>query len=431
MLVNRALLEFVDRVTPANGAHPGARRGPERSPGPRRLLYCPHRSGSATPGATSRSPERCGERCDVQVDWLAQHPVTTFLADAGERVHPASALSRERVGAHRERVARARPARLPGDPPDGRDPGPNFSVVQDARRRRRLRPRGRRRGLGPGPLLAREPRAQARRIRLDDRLRRLAAHAGRRGARGAAHRRLQRRDDRARRAVPPGARPVDLRRRPRRHRAGRLRSGPAVRSARGPSSTTTSPATSPVSTRSPRPTGPRCGAGSASRATLPWSSSPSVGQASAAPCCARLSTPTRGCARRSTGCGCSSSPAHGSTSPRCRRTTASTSAASSPDLPPHLAACDAAIVQGGLTTTMELVATGRPFLYFPLGHHFEQQRHVRHRLDRHRAGRCMDYGDDRRRRHRRRAGRRAGVVAATTCRCPRTALRARRSCSPS
>jgi pimeloyl-ACP methyl ester carboxylesterase/predicted glycosyltransferase len=62
-----------------------------------------------------------------------------------------------------------------------------------------------------------------------------------------------------------------------------------------------------------------------------------------------------------------------------------------PDLPQHLAACDAAIVQGGLTTTMELVATGRPFLYFPLGNHFEQQRHVRHRLDRYRAGRCLDY----------------------------------------
>jgi UDP:flavonoid glycosyltransferase YjiC (YdhE family) len=62
-----------------------------------------------------------------------------------------------------------------------------------------------------------------------------------------------------------------------------------------------------------------------------------------------------------------------------------------PDLPEHLAACDAAIVQGGLTTTMELVATGRPFLYFPLGNHFEQQRHVRHRLERHRAGRYLDY----------------------------------------
>jgi hypothetical protein len=40
---------------------------------------------------------------------------------------------------------------------------------------------------------------------------------------------------------------------------------------------------------------------------------------------------------------------------------------------------------------MELVAAGRPFLYFPLGNHFEQQRHVRHRLERYRAGRCLDY----------------------------------------
>jgi predicted glycosyltransferase len=62
-----------------------------------------------------------------------------------------------------------------------------------------------------------------------------------------------------------------------------------------------------------------------------------------------------------------------------------------PDLDLHHAACDVAVVQGGLSTTMELTAAGRPFLYFPLGHHFEQQVHVRHRLDRHRAGRAMDY----------------------------------------
>jgi pimeloyl-ACP methyl ester carboxylesterase/predicted glycosyltransferase len=57
----------------------------------------------------------------------------------------------------------------------------------------------------------------------------------------------------------------------------------------------------------------------------------------------------------------------------------------------HLAACDLAVVQGGLTTTMELTANGRPFLYFPLRHHFEQNFHVRHRLDRYGAGRCMDF----------------------------------------
>ncbi|MGQ0632550.1 MAG: alpha/beta fold hydrolase [Sporichthyaceae bacterium] len=61
------------------------------------------------------------------------------------------------------------------------------------------------------------------------------------------------------------------------------------------------------------------------------------------------------------------------------------------DLPRHLAACDLAVVQGGLTTAMELTALGRPFLYFPLRHHFEQTYHVTHRLDRYRAGRRMDY----------------------------------------
>ncbi len=57
----------------------------------------------------------------------------------------------------------------------------------------------------------------------------------------------------------------------------------------------------------------------------------------------------------------------------------------------HLAACDLAIVQGGLTTSMELTANRRPFLYFPLRHHFEQNIHVRHRLERYGAGRRMDF----------------------------------------
>ncbi|HET7568668.1 MAG TPA: alpha/beta fold hydrolase [Gaiellaceae bacterium] len=60
----------------------------------------------------------------------------------------------------------------------------------------------------------------------------------------------------------------------------------------------------------------------------------------------------------------------------------------------HLASCDLAIVQGGLTTAMELTAARRPFLYFPLRHHFEQTFHVRHRLGRYRAGRCMDFETD-------------------------------------
>jgi hypothetical protein len=60
----------------------------------------------------------------------------------------------------------------------------------------------------------------------------------------------------------------------------------------------------------------------------------------------------------------------------------------------HLAACDLAVVQGGLTTSMELTANRRPFLYFPLRHHFEQNHHVRHRLGRYGAGRCMDFDEE-------------------------------------
>ena len=62
-----------------------------------------------------------------------------------------------------------------------------------------------------------------------------------------------------------------------------------------------------------------------------------------------------------------------------------------PDLFEHLACADAAVVQGGLSTTMELVGAGRPFIYFPLRRHWEQQHFVTHRLSHYRAGLRMDY----------------------------------------
>jgi len=58
----------------------------------------------------------------------------------------------------------------------------------------------------------------------------------------------------------------------------------------------------------------------------------------------------------------------------------------------HLACCDLALVQGGLSTTMELVATRRPFLSFPLRRHFEQCVHVRRRLANYEADRSVEYG---------------------------------------
>jgi pimeloyl-ACP methyl ester carboxylesterase/predicted glycosyltransferase len=62
-----------------------------------------------------------------------------------------------------------------------------------------------------------------------------------------------------------------------------------------------------------------------------------------------------------------------------------------PNLFRHHAAAHLAIVQGGLTTTMELAAFQTPFLYFPLRNHFEQTFHVARRLDRLGAGVRMDY----------------------------------------
>ena len=62
-----------------------------------------------------------------------------------------------------------------------------------------------------------------------------------------------------------------------------------------------------------------------------------------------------------------------------------------PNLYKHFAACDLAIVQGGGTTTLELTALRRPFIYFPLEGHSEQEIAVAGRLQRHQAGLKMSY----------------------------------------
>ena len=62
-----------------------------------------------------------------------------------------------------------------------------------------------------------------------------------------------------------------------------------------------------------------------------------------------------------------------------------------PRLYEHLAAADAAVVQAGGTTTLELTALRTPFAYFPLADHFEQNLVVAKRLERHRAGHRLDF----------------------------------------
>jgi pimeloyl-ACP methyl ester carboxylesterase len=61
------------------------------------------------------------------------------------------------------------------------------------------------------------------------------------------------------------------------------------------------------------------------------------------------------------------------------------------DLSRTLAACDLAVVQAGLSTTMELVANRRPFIHIPLRRHFEQNWHVAHRLQRYGAPPSTQY----------------------------------------
>jgi UDP-N-acetylglucosamine:LPS N-acetylglucosamine transferase len=56
------------------------------------------------------------------------------------------------------------------------------------------------------------------------------------------------------------------------------------------------------------------------------------------------------------------------------------------DLYEHYAACDMAVVVGGGTTTVELTALRRPFVFFPLENQFDQQLYIADRLARQGAG---------------------------------------------
>jgi UDP-N-acetylglucosamine:LPS N-acetylglucosamine transferase len=64
-----------------------------------------------------------------------------------------------------------------------------------------------------------------------------------------------------------------------------------------------------------------------------------------------------------------------------------------PDLYRHLAVCDLAVVQGGGTTTLELTALRRPFLFFPIEGQSEQEVTIASRLARHGAGVRMTQRD--------------------------------------
>jgi|WetSurMetagenome_2_1015567.scaffolds.fasta_scaffold43212_3 predicted glycosyltransferase len=62
-----------------------------------------------------------------------------------------------------------------------------------------------------------------------------------------------------------------------------------------------------------------------------------------------------------------------------------------PDLYKHMAAADLVICSGGGTTTLELQAMNKPFIYFPFEDHFEQQVDVAYHLERDGVGKRMCY----------------------------------------
>ena len=64
-----------------------------------------------------------------------------------------------------------------------------------------------------------------------------------------------------------------------------------------------------------------------------------------------------------------------------------------PDIYEHFAASDLTVIVGGGTSSIELTALKRPFLFFPLENQFDQQHYVADRIERHGAGIKMSYRD--------------------------------------
>ena len=213
--------------------------------------------------------------------------------------------------------------------------------------------------------------------------------------RGSADRRLQRRDDRAAGPLRPGARPVDLRRQPRRRRRRVLRS----RAARHPRLDRGELRLRRLRHRVRRRPDEeesarlreRLGYGQDDLLCLVTVGGSGVGETllrrvlDAVPLARRLVPELHFLVVTGPRIDPASLP----------RRRGATVRGYLPDLHRHLAACDLAVVQGGLTTCMELTASRRPFLYVPLQHHFEQNFHVRHRLEHYGAGRCLAYDEAR------------------------------------
>ena len=204
---------------------------------------------------------------ELDIDWLAQDPVTHVLEACGERIHPASRLL---AGESRHVAAEAREHELNVFQAWRRMDEillANFMVFHDVVREEPY-------DLWIGDeaweldyYLHENPELKTARLLLPDRLRGLAAAARGRRRGGAADRRLQRGDDRADRALPARPRSGGLRRRAGRRRPARRSATGCRRSARGSRSTSTSRATCSLPTPASRPTARRCAPSSATART--------------------------------------------------------------------------------------------------------------------------------------------------------------------
>ena len=176
--VNRAITDFLDRTLGAPMHSHVWTRGSSRR---KKVLYMSSPIGL---GHVRRDLAIVDElrqlQPDVQIEWLAQDPVTAVLESEGETIHPASRwlasesghIASEACGhdLHCFQALRNMDEILVA----------NFMLFQEVIEDGLYDLVDRRRGLGHRPLLAREPRAETRITRLAHRLRRLPPDARRR-----------------------------------------------------------------------------------------------------------------------------------------------------------------------------------------------------------------------------------------------------------
>ena len=283
IVVNRLIEQFVDTVRPRPRQAPQPRTWVRAARRPKRALYIssPIGLGHALRDATIADELR-KLHPDLQIDWLAQHPVTRVLEERGERIHPASAFLasesahvEEEAGEHDLHAFQA--IREMDEVLVN-----NFMVFDDIVRDEHYDVVIGDEAWDIDYFLHENPeRKHFEFAWMTDFVGWLPMPDGG-DARSRDRRRLQRRDDRAAGEVPAAARPVDLHRRPRRHRARRIRRSTFPGSATGPRPTSSSPATSPGSTRPTSSIATRCAPNSATTPTSWCASSPSAGRVSAA-----------------------------------------------------------------------------------------------------------------------------------------------------